>query len=396
MSLRQVLFLLPESVKPAIFLLAGAIVLLKVGLWPRRTGHMPYCRRCGQNLTGVGSDVCPECGRPRSPQTTVLGQRHRNPWLIAGGLVLLALSSGLAYKPAHMFYYTTDFYQYKPSRLVLADMQSADLLLQTRAARELLRRLNGKALTHGQTDAFFRRLIHLKLRIGPGVSLYGSLPCQLEVRTPLLQGMYFRVVDARMTWDGQPLTETDMLRWKAGERFQFGFTSICESSVRADLSRFGRHTMRCELSVAICQGTDDDGTEPTVLSRQTVTAEASMEITPEQAEQIPRFVAILFCNNRKYGPKHGGTVDLGRSGKLTCGPAGAASLIAWQFIRHRDGKDVYSLERRFPLDGPVISTEAKQVEYAGTERVVFEDEDQVIVIKPGTVREQIAATRHPQ
>ena len=146
MSIRQVLLLLPESAWPGMVLLAGAIVLLKIGLWPQRKGGTPYCRRCGYNLTGVGADVCPECGALRSGRMTIYGERQRRGWLALGGVVLLVVCVGLVYKPAHMFYHMTDFYQYKPARLLLWDMRSSDSLVQSQAARELLRRLNSKGL----------------------------------------------------------------------------------------------------------------------------------------------------------------------------------------------------------------------------------------------------------
>ena len=47
-------------------LILGGIVLLVRGLYPRRQGDTPYCRKCHYNLTGTNLDAddarCPECG----------------------------------------------------------------------------------------------------------------------------------------------------------------------------------------------------------------------------------------------------------------------------------------------------------------------------------------------
>jgi hypothetical protein len=42
----------------------GLAVLLK-GLYPKPIGMAPHCPKCGYNLTGVASEICPECGAAR-------------------------------------------------------------------------------------------------------------------------------------------------------------------------------------------------------------------------------------------------------------------------------------------------------------------------------------------
>ena len=38
-----------------LILLPFGLVFLKIGLWPRRQGDAPHCRKCGYNLTGLES-----------------------------------------------------------------------------------------------------------------------------------------------------------------------------------------------------------------------------------------------------------------------------------------------------------------------------------------------------
>jgi ribosomal protein L37E len=384
MSIRQVLLLLPESCRPGLVFLAAAVVLLKLGLWPRRKGDEPYCRRCGYNLTGASPDICPECGTARSPRMTVYGQRQRRPWLIAGGLVAVVLSAGLLFKPGHMYYYTTDFYRYKPTRFVLADMRSSDWLILNRAGREMLRRLDSSNLSSDQAEAFYRQLVQLQLRICHLASPFDRLPYEVQARTPNLPGMRIRVVDALATLDGQRLSPQCTL-WKPGQQLDVaGRTHVLQAGIDPRLLTEGRHTLRCIFDVEFRRAgqTGPDGPNGAVLSRQTIAVAATADISPEAAAQVPRFAGRVFCNNRRYGPRNGATTDLGRTGRIAWGPADAAAEIAWQFLVHRDGKDIYRFERRFPVDGNTRAPEATDVAYEAIEVVVFEDEEQRITITP--------------
>jgi len=74
-----------------------AVVLHIIGWRGRWIGDAPHCRACGQNLTGVTSQQCPECGKTISVDSVVTGQRqrYRGALLIAAALALVSLS-GLA------------------------------------------------------------------------------------------------------------------------------------------------------------------------------------------------------------------------------------------------------------------------------------------------------------
>ena len=64
---------LVELVALPTLLLLG-LWLLKTGLWPRRRGDTPYCRKCGYNLTALTSERCPECGSIVARAGTVRGE----------------------------------------------------------------------------------------------------------------------------------------------------------------------------------------------------------------------------------------------------------------------------------------------------------------------------------
>lgn len=86
MTNRSVLILLAGIVG----LHAGAF-LVRIGLWPRRTGTDPFCRQCKYLLAGIDAKRCPECGQFLSPRTIVRGHRRRRADLTLSGAVLAVL-----------------------------------------------------------------------------------------------------------------------------------------------------------------------------------------------------------------------------------------------------------------------------------------------------------------
>ena len=56
-------------------------------------GSEPRCIKCGYILTGVASEICPECGNPRGPQSTtyVSLQVQRRLLRIAGWLAVIGV-----------------------------------------------------------------------------------------------------------------------------------------------------------------------------------------------------------------------------------------------------------------------------------------------------------------
>ena len=130
----------------ALFLAVAGAWLLKRGRWPRRHGSGRYCRRCAYNLSGLSSAQCPECGSELSERNVVIGERRRRAGLAFVGALLLIVSLGglgLAWwgPLRHV-----DWYRYKPSRWVAADLRSNDDDLVARAWNELERRRRGGPL----------------------------------------------------------------------------------------------------------------------------------------------------------------------------------------------------------------------------------------------------------
>jgi hypothetical protein len=115
-----------------ILLHAGAF-LLRLAWFPRRIGETPHCRSCGYILEGIDSDRCPECGQHVSPRTIVRGQRVRRPYLaaIACLLVLLGLTASILTLTDR--FRAIDFYSYKPTGWVIADLRSADYAVRWEA-----------------------------------------------------------------------------------------------------------------------------------------------------------------------------------------------------------------------------------------------------------------------
>jgi ribosomal protein L37E len=118
----------------------AGLVLTVLGLIGRRVGDHPHCRRCGRDLFGVESDLCPECGRDVSTSaSTVIGRRRRRPRLIWLGGTLLILPLALLLATA-----TVDWQNLKPATWLIADLDgdtgfiaAADTLRAKLEARQL-------------------------------------------------------------------------------------------------------------------------------------------------------------------------------------------------------------------------------------------------------------------
>jgi len=141
-------------------LLAGAW-LVRRGWLPRRRGRTPHCRRCNYILTGITTDRCPECGTTLGPQTTITGERHRRPLLGSLGLLLALL--GLATTTATLTsrFREIDWYKYRPTSWVIADLRSSDPLTQSRAWDLLWYRINAGTFDQRQRGTLETELVRL-------------------------------------------------------------------------------------------------------------------------------------------------------------------------------------------------------------------------------------------
>jgi hypothetical protein len=126
-------------------LLAGGffgILLLAVGLWPRRVGTTRFCRRCGYDLTGQSGARCTECGRDVSlPRAWVVGRRVRRPWVIAAGAALLVATLAPLGLATYVWARGVDWYPYKPTSWMIWDLVHGGSDTVRRAAMELGARL---------------------------------------------------------------------------------------------------------------------------------------------------------------------------------------------------------------------------------------------------------------
>ncbi len=124
--------------------LCGGGALLKRGLWPRRQGTMPHCRRCDYDLTDLTSEQCPECGQALSGHNVVVGRRPRRPRLTGLGALCIALPLAWWISPLRHVDWSP---HHKPTAWLIADLRSTDALLSDRARQELDSRIHQNRLS---------------------------------------------------------------------------------------------------------------------------------------------------------------------------------------------------------------------------------------------------------
>ncbi|MFG0305576.1 MAG: hypothetical protein ACF8Q5_05125 [Phycisphaerales bacterium JB040] len=144
----------------AILILLG-LTLLTLGLWPRRLGTAPHCRRCHFDLTGTeaarGSGVCPECGRDLTPPKAIArGRLARRKRVLLAGVLLLLLLGGLAIPIATGHW--TNWNTSKPLWMLELDTDYGSVPIRDAARLELERRdMAGLLDARGE-----RALLHAK------------------------------------------------------------------------------------------------------------------------------------------------------------------------------------------------------------------------------------------
>jgi hypothetical protein len=158
-----------------IILLICGIGLLWRGQWPKRAGLTPHCRGCNYILTGLAADRCPECGQSLGPRNTVLGERRRRPAMAAVGIFLLLIALGLCVAPFTTAWQQIQWYHYRPTSWVFADLESAPT--KTNAWGELQRRLGDGSLSVPQQDRLVERALHEQK---PGGGAAGYMPEMVE------------------------------------------------------------------------------------------------------------------------------------------------------------------------------------------------------------------------
>jgi hypothetical protein len=73
----------------AIFWISG-IRRLRRDLRGRAAGDTPFCTQCGYNLTGLRSEICPECGLPLTAESVRRGEA-RPRWIAVVDTVFFLL-----------------------------------------------------------------------------------------------------------------------------------------------------------------------------------------------------------------------------------------------------------------------------------------------------------------
>ena len=87
------------------------------------------------------------------------------------------------------------------------------------------------------------------------------------------------------------------------------------------------------------------------------------------------------CNTVINDPNKPSDSEVIKSNRsITCGYPGEVSKISWEFVEHREGKDVYRFERTFPYGESNSTTTSKAVEYKGVRTIIFEDDCHVVVL----------------
>ena len=105
----------------------------------------------------------------------------------------------------------------------------------------------------------------------------------------------------------------------------------------------------------------------------------------------PQYPASLTCFIGELGSGSNCETMIGKSSegasnlnladqKMSCGHPGKVSEIEFNFVEHKDKKDIYNFTRLFPSDTNEPTKSSNIVEFNGDQIVVFQDEYQVIVI----------------
>lgn len=115
---------------------------------------------------------------------------------------------------------------------------------------------------------------------------------------------------------------------------------------------------------------------------------AAIAVGDEQLSP-PSYKASLVCFNGKDGEGSSCRSTMAKidgpvktvTGGLTCGFPGAVSEITWTYRGQKDGKDLYHVVRKFPVDGEAPQTTEVDVSFDGQRKVLFQDKAQCVVIE---------------
>ena len=118
--------------------------------------------------------------------------------------------------------------------------------------------------------------------------------------------------------------------------------------------------------------------------------ESSNSATAKQKDITPHFAACVTCYIGEIGSRSNCSTIIAQPNqktahveiqhKLSCGHPDEVSDIEWKLIEHKDGKDLYSFKRTFPVNKDESTTTSTVVSFDGNQVIIFQDEYQVIVM----------------
>jgi len=113
----------------------------------------------GEILTGIAGDRCPECGLSLAPRNIIRGERRRRPIAVAAGILLLLFAIGLCIAPSTTAWQQIQWYHYRPTSWVMADLDSPATAVKIKAWVELQRRLANGSLSAAQQNRLVERAL---------------------------------------------------------------------------------------------------------------------------------------------------------------------------------------------------------------------------------------------
>ena len=301
-----------------LILLPFGLVFLKIGLWPRRQGDAPHCRKCGYNLTGLESARCPECGTTLGERAVVIGVRRRRPGFIVAGIVfLLPLLAGILLAITNV-----NWYRLRPTAWVISDAQSSAAGTARRAWRELTRReKNGSLstshrhrlieaslreqgaaapgpclnefvaflgrsyaagrLSEQQTATFLQQGTRLSLQARPRVHAGREIPYTVwtEMRLPY-ELFWQRMTGGDISIDGSPTGHS------AGFDSRGRGNLLGSSGRRVSCGAPGKHTMTIAVHVELYEGNFGEREASGFCYETDTLVEAAVEVLGPDAEDI--------------------------------------------------------------------------------------------------------------
>lgn len=172
---------------PAVTCAAVSAFLFWKGIWPKREGRTPYCRKCCYNLTGIDSSCCPECGTPITPASTLHGERSPRPRRIMMGTVLLIAAVAWLLSSDYLASvdWRTVWYSWLSTKSLLNRMEAGDPYIQSKTFKVLRRRAETDAdsqkalvqtcLNLADTDSWYAAIADMRSYLA-GCYMKGQLP----------------------------------------------------------------------------------------------------------------------------------------------------------------------------------------------------------------------------